>query len=520
MEMSTGRSELSEAIGKQDIDTVEILLTSGLCSPDGVNADGDPPIVECVLYGGLPYPKGDEKRCEILKILVQHGADINGRANSRDFTFSYIETKGMTALSLAAARGFITCLRFLHASGADLTLETPEGQTALTAAVMEGRTKCVEYLVQQLPLSFLSHAHGNGIIALMRAVHPFRLLSLDRDAREKNCHSAVMLVLLGMNCRVLKLLLDNGALINTLNAEGHSPLSHEIAYYNHIGSAYCRERLNKVILWLLSHGADPTISRLHLDLVHIMVAWGNKPLVRGLVCSGCPPLDIKSANMQLHRTPSVYVNSQKHLSPLAVALAWKRSDIARYFIANRFFTQRDLVRLGWDKDLWTCLSGQDSEHSEGDRGGHSAVDHHKSRVIEIVEFLAATPQSLLNLCLVAVRSALTCHLVYEESDQGYNMARCFSTVVKPTSKDRHSRIARPTLREKVQGLGLPPIFERELLTQTACARICCPTWGEIPLDSGINKQNGNTVSYLIEYSQLLKTWDSVDVDSGDHDPYF
>ena len=37
---------------------------------------------------------------------------------------------------------------------------------------------------------------------------------------------------------------------------------------------------------------------------------------------------------------------------------------------------------------------------------------------------------------------------------------------------------------------------------------------------GINKQNGNTVSYLIEYSQLLKTWDSVDVDSGDHDPYF
>ena len=465
---------------------MKLLLTSGLCSPDGVNADGDPPIVECVLCGGLPYPKGDEKRCEILKILVHHGADINSRTNSRNFTFSLVDTTGMTVPGLAAARGFITCLRFLHASGADLTLQTPEGQTALTAAVMEGRTNCVEYLVQQMPLSFLNHADKNGITALMWAVHLGRRLSLellvaagvDLDARDKDGDTAVMVSLLGQNYPALNLLLDNGALVNTVNADGHSPLSHQIDHQYHIRKECRRRNLNKVILWLLSHGADPTISRLHLDLLHIMVARGNKPVIRGLVKNGCPPLDIKSANMQLHCTPSVYENSQKHLSPLAVALAWKRSDIARYFIANRFFTQRDLVRLGWDKDLWSCLSGQDSEDSEG---GHSAVDDQKSRVMEIVELLAATPQSLLNLCLVAVRSTLTRDLVYEESDQSYNIARCFSSVVKPTSKDRHSWIARPTLREKVKGLGLPSVLERALLTQTACAGICCQTWGEIPL---------------------------------------
>ena len=79
--MEEDYDRLSAAIRSRDIVTVKQILESGTCSvknlPSFPNLEN--PVIECITktYGD------DAEKCEVLEILVQHGADLNVRNNFR-----------------------------------------------------------------------------------------------------------------------------------------------------------------------------------------------------------------------------------------------------------------------------------------------------------------------------------------------------------------------------------------------------------------------------------------------------
>ena len=155
-------SELSEAIQGKDIHKVRRLLALGKCWINGDSSERDPPIIECILSGYDTSEKEDAFKCDLLKVLVKHDADVNCRSQGHWFG-------GRTAAMYASFRGLPSCLQLLHESGADLSIVSPDGETALTLAVTGRRLECVKYLAEHQPYSTLNHKNHEGKTALMIA---------------------------------------------------------------------------------------------------------------------------------------------------------------------------------------------------------------------------------------------------------------------------------------------------------------------------------------------------------------
>ena len=203
-----------------------------------------------------------------------------------------------------------------------------------------------------------------------------------------------------------------------------------------------------MITKLLSHGLDPALSYRDQKILHTMVVKGEKSLVRGLVMNGFPPVDVKCDVLTQKYTEYLPDEDKTPVSPLALALASEHHDIARYLIVNRFFTRYDLVQLCRDQTLRQYLQ-------------------RKPECLEILDFLSARPHSLQDLCLVTVSSALSQYLVHDPLDI-------------PPGDSRW--MCKPTFRERVDLLQLPPTLKRELLHDTPSSSISCESWGNIPLE--------------------------------------
>ena len=281
------------------------------------------------------------------------------------------------------------------------------------------------------------------------------------------------------NGDAVSLLLEWGAFVNTVAADGGTPLT----------TAKEAEKLD-IAVNLLQNGADPTLSRRLRDGLHRMVGRGQNALVQALVINGFPPLDlsgerlgislIKKVPIRVWRKLNAYSGTTER-SPLAFALFSNRPATARYLILNRFFTRYDIVRLCWDSEVRRML--QDTESME---------------CLEILNFLSESPQSLLNLSLVVVSSALSQDFAckFEEPRD------CSDTRDSSDSSDEektgggraasggedtqnqtvtHPLEVRPTFRDRVHRSGLPEPLQRFLLHQTPSSDISPQTWHEIRL---------------------------------------
>ena len=487
--------DLAKAIRKKDIDLLKHLLTSGECSINEEPLDGHPPVIECLIAkqehenltpnsnqgdnieddevgndddsdddsdndsdsDGDSDEDSDEegdyedheqtdeskdmedaKRCDLLKILLDYGADANVRSknkNTEDNEYMSSREVGMTPAMLAARRGYLRCLRVLiEDGGADLNAKAPDGKTALIISAEEDQEACLKFLADHVTSSTLN-------------------LFLAAWSKDKV---------------TLTLLLENGALVDTNIEEGRTPLA--LAIDNSDPG---------VVITLLQHGADPTLYRKHRDFLHSMVICQQDAVVRALVMKGFPPLDLRLSDFFRysnrcspfrHEERGTRYVERTAVSPLCVALLYDNPGIARYFIANRFFTRFDIVRLYNDPDLRRIL--QDAEVRES---------------IEILDFLHAVPQSLFNLSLIAVSHALTQDYQPDEN---------------PRQKEKVVPVFKPSFRERVNGLGLPPILQRALLHDTPTSNICCQSWSDLTLGEE-ERDSVSTVMVRIEQMPSL-----------------
>ncbi|KAK3734194.1 hypothetical protein RRG08_037557 [Elysia crispata] len=441
MTMTMDGSELVNAIIDQDFDKLKRVLASGKIPINEECPGKDPPIIECVrprYKSGSTDDEDDAKRCEILKLLVQHGADLNARS-----TMSWYRE---TAVMFAAERGFPKCLRFLVESGADITATTQYGHTAMMTAVIGRQVDSVKYLTEHMSVSLLNLRNGSGNTALMKAasygddrsiksLQHLIAAGADLDVEDADGNTALMLALQHRSAETVELLLQKGARVNAVSHSGETPLLVALGddYYNY-----------KDIPKLLSHGLDPTLSRRNRLCLHIAVARGQIDIVRALVESGFPPLDLDCRNSKSYKLSSTaYLHSPEPISPLVVAILSTKPDIAMYLIANRFFTRYDIARLCWDEKIRQFLQ----ETNEND------ISSSRSRPFQcltVLDFLASNPRPLSTLCLVSISSRLS-----------HDLALDYPTT--PQGKDIW--VCNPTFLEKVKVLQLPPSMKRSLLHQ-------------------------------------------------------
>jgi hypothetical protein len=95
-----------------------------------VNHDGWPPLAYACLEGHV----------DVARYLIEHGADVNGRA-----------VNGATPLMLAARSGQIEIAKLLIDKGADIDARNDSGLTAMVWAAQSGNTNIVE-LLQATPI--------------------------------------------------------------------------------------------------------------------------------------------------------------------------------------------------------------------------------------------------------------------------------------------------------------------------------------------------------------------------------
>ncbi|KAK3759044.1 hypothetical protein RRG08_022033 [Elysia crispata] len=448
---------------------------------EGDNSERLPSVTECIisksLYSGYgksflaqrcydtPVDRHDHEdliRCLLLKVALQCGVDVNAQSDLNQW-FDFYPYVGLTAAMCAAKHGYTKCLRCLVECGADLDIESEDRETALTISVIEEHEECVKYLAETVTPPALNHQDILGRTALMLAVmSPGRksFLSLQHlvaagaelDLADEDGDTALTFAIFTKNMAALDLLLQSGSLVNTVSNHGETPLTFALQR--------CE---NQIAIKLLRFGADPTLSSRDWDCLHESMGVEPNSLVRALVLSGFPPLEWRLVNLDkfsLIKGPIGFLHQLKltnylrvtTLSPLALALLYNRPEIARYFIANQFFTRFDIVQLCWDSKIRKLLQEFEAVQS-----------------LQILDFLTQRPHSLFTLSLVAVSSAVSQDLVCEMSS------------VSLSQGDVNPWLFRPTFRERIKHLRLPPSLQRVLLHQTPSSSICCNSWDEIPL---------------------------------------
>jgi ankyrin repeat protein len=121
-----GATALFYAVGRNNVDVAELLLTSG-ADPNIVRtSDGVTPLFAALL--GYP-PEFDPS---MVKLLLHHGADPNVRAGVIEEDDGTTHG-GATPLSMAARKGYLTIVRALLENGADPKL--PRGDGSLPAEI-------------------------------------------------------------------------------------------------------------------------------------------------------------------------------------------------------------------------------------------------------------------------------------------------------------------------------------------------------------------------------------------------
>ena len=409
-----------------------------------------------------------------VKYLIEHmSAEM---LNLRDIG-------GRTALMLAASRSkenHFLSLQHLVAAGADLDLKDREGHSALVLALEHSSAEAVSLLLENG--ADVNTMNNSGVTPLMLSVKKYSTEAValllnkgaDPNPKVKPDNSPLMLAVKHSTTKVVRLLVEQGAHLNTVTATGESLLSVTLSY------GLCFSDSNAIEL--LSHGLDPTLSRGDRDCLHDMVVEGPDVLVRALVMAGFPPLDLICHSYNAHYM--VRYESVKPMSPLAVAILCGHLDIAKYLIANRFFTRFDAVRLSWDPEirrslmetLENFLPEQDFNtmgNSEVEnRDVHPGYDENRSeyhrwrQCMQIIDFLSSAPMSLRTLSLIAISSALSQDLVRDLSN---------------TPELETEWICKPTFKQKVASLEIPPALKRELLHQTPISSICTHCWEDIAL---------------------------------------
>eukprot|EP00516_Mucochytrium_quahogii_P001350 CAMPEP_0203761766 /NCGR_PEP_ID=MMETSP0098-20131031/14788_1 /ASSEMBLY_ACC=CAM_ASM_000208 /TAXON_ID=96639 /ORGANISM=" , Strain NY0313808BC1" /LENGTH=542 /DNA_ID=CAMNT_0050655899 /DNA_START=421 /DNA_END=2049 /DNA_ORIENTATION=- len=196
-----------------------------------------------------------------VKELLKSGVDPNAHDYDK-----------RTAAHIAAGEGFVSLLRMLHESGADLHAKDRWGGTPLDDATLEKQTSCAEYLVSRgVTFGTRSHVINPETAAQIeedftRAIDPTSFLGRYlQAAADGNLESIQSMGQVDVNCadydqrtaihvsasegrlEVVKYLIENGALVNCRDRWGRTPLDDALA------GGYA-----EVVQLLKEHGGEAT----------------------------------------------------------------------------------------------------------------------------------------------------------------------------------------------------------------------------------------------------------------------
>lgn len=172
-------------------------------------------IIISLILIGLPTQGQDVHRAacqgDLIKLdsLLGDSADIN-----------VLDSNGRSLLHSSIMCDQKEVFEHLIDRGIDINIEEKNGMTPLLRAVVRNRTGFVERLLAMNAKANFNHANKEGITVLMQAI-------------------------LDDNTPTTKLLIENGADLNTVNQRGNTPL----------GIAR-REGLNHMVALLIANGAD------------------------------------------------------------------------------------------------------------------------------------------------------------------------------------------------------------------------------------------------------------------------
>ena len=142
-----------ERIVAGDVSSIELFIAAGM-DLNAQDNDGYTALAMAVSGAALLGHVELVKIMEMVRLLVEHGADVNAQ--------------GGTALSAAAVLGYVEVARFLVEHGADVNAQNNDGWTALMAAAMFGRVEVARFLVEHG--ADVNAQTNDGYTALMRAV--------------------------------------------------------------------------------------------------------------------------------------------------------------------------------------------------------------------------------------------------------------------------------------------------------------------------------------------------------------
>jgi len=152
--------------------------------------------------GDYPVPKADIDHLAFIKILLDHGANVNARIKDNTlsrtiFTMQWFLEDGATAFVRASQSSDLALMKLLLAYGADPQIATAHNDTALTTAAGIGWVEGVTY----------EHSAKDNV----QAVKLLLDLGLDPNAANKDGRTPLMGAAMKGRNEVVQMLVDKGA---------------------------------------------------------------------------------------------------------------------------------------------------------------------------------------------------------------------------------------------------------------------------------------------------------------------
>jgi len=266
VEVPRGWTALCETINVSNSSKMAgLLITRGA----DINAGYWPPITSSVR----------EKRIDLLKFLIQRGADVNNTDNW-----------GYTPLYFAVHNDDLDYLKALIAHGAELDTKHPGGETALMSGAFTGRTEAVKLLLEAG--ADINAKNDRGQTALH--------VPLDIRTSNSDC------LQYQLPTDTIELLLAKGADVNLKDEDGRTPL--------HLAAESADGDIVKL---LLDKGAkiDEKDDESGFTALHYAARLGNKDAAELLIARGA---DVNAKDKQGHTPLCVADNHDYKVAELLI----------------------------------------------------------------------------------------------------------------------------------------------------------------------------------------------------------
>ena len=269
--------------------------------------------------------------CDIMLLLLKHGADVNMQAK-----------KGWSSLMLSCVflDEVMECTKILIASGANINLQTTDGFTALMLAILADNTEQALYLLESGADPSLVTVWGGSALTIAIKLHQFLVLEKIITKHHNNLMGALnqvddsgytplMLASSFGQANVVSLLLNAGVLINASNFSDYSSL---YLPPQQIKLSETKDRLSIVYGTAL----DIAFIHGHVDIVSLLLQHGAKVfniyyLMRSII--------LKYAQVTQHESSSSIQTSnscnwENHRSAMDVLFSQDKDLISRVQCTN------------------------------------------------------------------------------------------------------------------------------------------------------------------------------------------